>query len=125
MSKFNGVAESGTGREEFVAGAVRDKREGKGRFDLLPPYAILRLAQHFENGARKYEDRNWEKGIKLSRFLDSMIRHSFAYLDGSREEDHLAAVAWNALAFIQTEHWIEQGVLPKELDDIDNPKVCA
>ena len=115
---FTNVAESGKGREGYGTGAVRDTTEGKGRFDLLPPYAIKRLAQHFENGAKKYEDRNWEKGIKLSRFLDSMIRHAFDYLGGSRVEDHLAAVAWNALAFIQTEHWIEEGKLPKELDDL-------
>ena len=34
------------------------------------------------------------------------------------EEDHLAAVAWNALACIETEHRIELGILPKELDDL-------
>ena len=36
---------------------------GKGRCDLLPPNALLRLARHFENGSKKYGDRNWEKGI--------------------------------------------------------------
>lgn len=111
------IVDSGK-RQEFNTGSVRDTREGKGRFDLLPPYAITRLAQHFENGAVKYGDRNWEKGQPLSRYLDSALRHLFKYLGGSREEDHLAAVAWNALAFIETEYRIGQDRLPKELDDL-------
>jgi len=116
QTKFTEVKDSGK-RQVFKTGSMRDTPEGKGRFDLLPPYAILRLAQHFENGARKYGDRNWEKGQPLSRYLDSAIRHLFAYLGGSRVEDHLAAVAWNALAYIQTEYWILNGALPDDLDD--------
>ena len=58
-------------RIEFETGAVRDTTTGKGRYDLLSPIAIKRLAQHFENGGLKYKDRNWEKGIPLKRFLDS------------------------------------------------------
>ncbi len=116
VKKFK-VKDSGK-RRKFKQGAVRDIVTGKGRYDLISPIAMQRLANHYENGATKYEDRNWEKGIKLSRFLDSMIRHGFEYLSGSRVEDHLAAVAWNALAFIQTEHWIELGELPDELNDV-------
>ena len=44
----------------FNSGAVRDNSEGKGRCDLLPACAILRLAKHFENGAKKYQERKWE-----------------------------------------------------------------
>lgn len=63
---FNEVKDSGK-RQEFQTGSIRDTREGKGRYDLLPPHAIFRLAKHFENGAKKYGDRNWEKGQPLSR----------------------------------------------------------
>ncbi len=115
---YNQVEDSGK-RQEFNTGSVRDTREGKGRYDLLPPEAIYRLAVHFANGAVKYGDRNWEKGQPLSRYLDSAIRHLFRYLSGSRVEDHLAAAAWNALCCIQTEHWINEGKLPKELDDMN------
>jgi len=116
MKDFKEVKDSGK-RQEFDTGSKRDTRDGKGRFDLIPPYALTRLARHYESGARKYQDRNWEKGQPLSRYLDSMIRHSFKFLGGSTEEDHLAAVAWNALAYIETERRIECGILPKELDD--------
>lgn len=105
-------------RQEFETGAVRDTQTGKGRFDLLPPKAIRRLAQHYEGGAKKYGDRNWEKGMPLSRFLDSLIRHAFEILEGLHDEDHIIAVAWNALGFAETEERIRAGILPKELDDI-------
>lgn len=119
MTEFNDVKDSGK-RQEFTTGSRRDTNKGKGRFDLIPPYALTRLARHYENGAEKYGDRNWEKGQPLGRYLDSMIRHAFKFLGGSKEEDHLAAVAWNALAYIETERRIECGVLPKELDDMSD-----
>ena len=118
MKDFKEVKDSGK-RQEFNTGSKRDTRDGKGRFDLIPPYALTRLARHYENGATKYGDRNWEKGQPLARYLDSMIRHAYKFLGGSREEDHLAAVAWNALAYIETEYRIEQGILPEDLDDIE------
>ena len=46
------IQDSGN-RREFETGAVRDMQEGKGRCDLLPAAAILRLARHFENGCKK------------------------------------------------------------------------
>lgn len=90
-------------RTEFGTGAVRDMHEGKGRLDLLPACAILRLARHYENGANKYSDRNWEKGIPTSVMMDSGLRHLFKYLDGWVDEDHLAAAAWNILGAMYME----------------------
>lgn len=91
-------------RREFETGAVRDMQEGKGRCDLLPACALLRLAKHYEAGARKYEDRNWEKGIPISVMVDSAMRHLLKYMDGQTDEDHLAAVAWNILGAM----WMEE-----------------
>jgi hypothetical protein len=87
----------------FASGARRDTNEGKGRYDLLPPLALQRVAQHYEAGAKKYEDRNWERGIPVSRMFDSMIRHAFQALSGERDEDHLAAVVFNALGIMEYE----------------------
>ncbi len=115
--RFEEVKDSGE-RQEFDTGSQRDSREGKGRFDLISPIALLRIAQHFENGAEKYGDRNWEKGQPLSRYLDSAIRHIYAFLGGSRDEDHLAAASWNTMAAIHTETLIEEELLPKELNDL-------
>ena len=96
------IKDSGN-RRAFESGAVRDMQEGKGRMDLLPACAIIRLAKHFENGAKKYEERNWEKGIPTHSFIDSAIRHLMKYLDGATDEDHLCAAAWNCMCCMWTE----------------------
>jgi hypothetical protein len=105
-------------REEFQTGSRRDSREGKGRYDLLPPEAVRRLAQLYERGAAKYGDRNWEKGQPVSRYLDSLLRHVYAYLEGESTEDHLAAAAWNAFSAMTTEERARAGTLPAELNDL-------
>lgn len=96
------IKDSGN-RTEFETGAVRDMAQGKGRCDLLPPLALLRLARHFEAGAEKYGDRNWEKGIPLHSFIDSAIRHVLRYMAGHDDEDHLCAAAWNLICAMETE----------------------
>ena len=115
--EFNDVKDSGK-RQEFATGSVRDTRDGKGRYDLITPIGLKRLAKHYEAGAKKYADRNWEKGQNLSRYIDSLVRHAYCLLEGKRDEDHAAAIAWNAMAYIHTEEMIERGLLPKELNDM-------
>jgi len=90
-------------RRTFNTGAVRDMQEGKGRFDLLPMCVLLRLAQHYEKGALKYAERNWEKGIPAHSFADSAMRHLVKYLDGWDDEDHLIAAIWNLCGLAWTE----------------------
>jgi hypothetical protein len=87
-------------KEVFNTGSQRDSREGKGRLDLLPPLAILRVAKVYEQGAVKYGDRNWELGQPQDRFMDSALRHLFQWQAGKRDEDHLAHAAFNILAMI-------------------------
>lgn len=87
-------------RQEFETGAVRDPAEGKGRYDLITPHGLRRLALHYEAGAKKYDDRNWEKGIPASRCFSSAVRHLYRWLNGENKEDHLAAAAWNIFAII-------------------------
>lgn len=90
-------------RTQFQSGAVRDMHEGKGRCDLLPMCVMLRLARHYEAGAKKYDDRNWEKGIPAHSFADSALRHMFKYMDGQNDEDHLIAAIWNLCGLAWTE----------------------
>ena len=90
-------------RRTFDTGAVRDMGGDKGRCDLLPACALLRLAKHYQHGADKYGDRNWEKGIPQSSFIDSSLRHILKYLDGWDDEDHLAAAAFNILGAMWNE----------------------
>lgn len=90
-------------RTQFESGAVRDMHTGKGRYDLLPMCVIDRLAKHYEAGALKYSDRNWEKGIPAHSFADSAMRHFCKYMDGWDDEDHLIAAIWNLCGLAWTE----------------------
>jgi len=105
-------------REVFSTGSRRDTRAGKGRYDLMSPSALRRLALVYERGAEKYGDRNWEKGQSMSRCMDSALRHLLQRLDGHLDEDHLAQAAWNILACIHFEEKVAVGELPPELADL-------
>lgn len=107
-------------RQEFGNGAVRDTQTNKGRYDLLPATALFAIARVFEEGAKKYADRNWEIGIPLSRYLDSALRHLLKHLEGQRDEPHMAQAGWNVLAYIHTATMIERGLLPSSLNDLPN-----
>ena len=110
-------------RQEFTTGAVRDTNEGKGRYDLLPPRAIKRLAQHYENGAKKYGDNNWLKGMPTKRMMESALRHAFEALQGMTNEDHLIAAAWNLLGIVELQERIKEGLLPPEIDDLAKTEI--
>lgn len=97
-------------REDYGTGAMREPTTGKGRYDLISPQAMHRIAVHTENGAQKYAERNWEHGIPVSRCVDSAFRHLYQYLAGDKIEDHLAAACWNLMAIMQFEE--------------KNPEVC-
>ncbi|WHH58463.1 dATP/dGTP diphosphohydrolase domain-containing protein [Petroclostridium sp. X23] len=101
---MNGIQDSGK-REEFGTGAIRDIQTGKGRFDLISPEGLFRLARWYELGTLKYSDRNWEKGIPISRCISSAFRHLVKYMAGWTDEDHLAAVAWNVFAIMHFERY--------------------
>lgn len=94
--------DSGT-RREFETGAHRDMASGKGDMYSLPASAILRISKHYELGAKKYNRLNYQKGIPITAFMDSALRHLFKYLAGMDDEDHLSAAAFNVLGAIEME----------------------
>lgn len=59
--------------------------------------AFLELAVHFEEGAKKYSDNNWKKGIPVERYLDSAVRHYCKFKRGDMDERHDRAFLWNIL----------------------------
>lgn len=110
--------QDGGERKEYATGAVREPPTGKGRFDLITPIGLRRLAVIYELGGVKYPDRNWEQGIPMSRLLDSAIRHLNQYKEGHRDEDHLAQAAWNCFAAMHVETMVERQGLPDDLMDV-------
>lgn len=110
----------------YPTGARRLPEDGRGRFDLLPPLALMRLARRYELGAAKYGERNWENGIPASRCISAALRHLMQYMAGETDEDHLAAVAWNVLAVMEYEEQLAGVVgmrrnyilnLPRHMED--------
>ena len=65
--------------------------------------ALLELSIHYEEGAKKYEDRNWEKGIPLHCFIDSAVRHYLKWKRGDTDERHDRAVLWNLIGALWTQ----------------------
>ena len=63
---------------------------------------VLALSFHLEKGAIKYEERNWEKGIPLSKYIDSASRHYLKHLRGDNDENHFIACFWNLVCAIWT-----------------------
>lgn len=67
------------------------------------PYtALLEIAIHFEEGAKKYGDNNWRKGIPVNVYLDSAIRHYLKYRRGDYDEPHDRAFCWNLMCAVWT-----------------------
>jgi len=107
-------------RREFSTGARRDVKSGKGRYDLIPPEAIRRVAKIFEGGAEKYGDNNWRKGMPVHEYIDSGMRHIYKYIEGWTDEDHLAMGCWNIMCAIATEEMIEKGIVQEDFNDIEH-----
>ena len=64
--------------------------------------ALLETSIHYEEGAAKYAERNWEKGIDLYCYLDSGVRHCLKYYRGDKDERHDRAFCWNMLGALWT-----------------------
>lgn len=124
MPEFDKIRDSGE-RQEFETGSKRDTRKGKGRFDLITPWGLKRLAKHYEGGSDKYGDYNWELGQPIMRYLDSAERHindlKMALRTGEMTEDHASAVVWNMLCWIHMEECLELGYYSKSLDNRPEP----
>ena len=107
-------------RKTFETGSQRDAPEGKGRYDLISPLALRRLALVLERGAAKYMPRNWELGQPMSQYVNSALRHIEQYLAGQRDEDHAGQAFWNLMALVHTEEEISSRNLPASLADLPN-----
>ena len=65
---------------------------------------VLELAKHYEEGAKKYAERNWEKGIPLHCYIDSGIRHLTKFFRNDQDEPHDRAFLWNMYGLLWTIH---------------------
>lgn len=78
---------------------------------------LLEVSKHFEEGAKKYGEYNWQKGIPVHSYIDSAVRHYLKWRRGDKDEPHDRAFVWNILCCIWTlRHKPEMDDLPKAED---------
>jgi len=65
----------------------------------LPDLAHF-YAQALHEGAGKYGERNWEKGIPESNLLNHALHHLFKLVSGDQSENHRSHLVWNVLTLI-------------------------
>jgi hypothetical protein len=61
---------------------------------------FLEVAKHFEEGAKKYGENNWQKGLPVHCYIDSAVRHYLKWLRGDKDEPHDRAFVWNLMCCI-------------------------
>lgn len=59
--------------------------DDKSRVDLFPPNVIKSVGEVLKHGAKKYDDRNWEKGIRFGRVYAALLRHLGAWWEAFLE----------------------------------------
>lgn len=64
--------------------------------------ALIEVSKHFEDGAKKYGEHNWQKGLPMWCYINSATRHLIKYLRGDSDENHPRAVLWNLICAIWT-----------------------
>lgn len=80
--------------------------------------AYLELAKHYADGAKKYADRNMEKGQPFHCLIDSAMRHYVKYTRGDKDEPHDRAFMWNLFTLIYMYDWHpEMNDLPYKEDE--------
>lgn len=116
---FEGVAippELSVRDAERIIAEIRPPRRDEGRKDdaeklplhLLPPDALSEIARVLDFGARKYEPRNWERGMAWSRLYGALLRHMLAWWSGEQADretglPHLAHAACCVLFLLSYE----------------------
>lgn len=106
-------AECGT-TAKFGTGAIRSDTFEQLRYDLISPIGLREVARTCAEGAAKYSDFNWERGMPVHDLLNHALAHIFQFLSGDRGEPHLPHAAWNLLAAIHSaELWpqLNEGTL--------------
>lgn len=93
----------------------------KPRFDLIPAEPMLELAKLYAMGAKKYADRNWEKGMDWSRVYRAVQTHLWQFWSGvdMDEETGLAHVTHAAFGCLALREYMSTH---RELDNRPKPE---
>lgn len=80
--------------------------EDKPRPELIPPCALMEIANVYAHGAKKYAPNNWRKGMEWSRIYGAVLRHLFRFWSGQNIDPesgycHLAHAAFGLLTLLE------------------------
>jgi hypothetical protein len=75
------------------------------RYELIPPSSLAELAKIYTDGAQKYGDENYLKGMSWRRVMASIIRHIEAaragvLVDPESGSPPLAHAAWGCFTLM-------------------------
>jgi hypothetical protein len=93
-------------RKTSATGGQKGTKEA--RYSLIPTEPLKQLAILFGRGAKKYSERNWEKGYEWDQSYDALLRHLNAWWGGENVDEetgvsHLINAAWHCFALAEFE----------------------
>ena len=91
-----------TGDTQNLSHAIYTFTMNRNGWGLSHFTMLLEVAIHFEEGAKKYGENNWQKGIPVHCYIDSAVRHYLKFLRGDKDERHDRAFCWNIMCAIWT-----------------------
>ncbi len=101
-----------------VDGGGKRLNSDKVPLELVPPSLIFAVGEVLKVGAEKYEERNWERGMRWTTVLGCLLRHIYKWaspfysdLDEESGLNHLWHAAANVAMLIEYENTC------KNLDD--------
>ena len=86
--------------ETFAVDRYHDSSNEKETHTEVECSMLLEVAKHFEEGAKKYGENNWQKGIPPKCYIDSAARHYLKWLRGDKDEPHDRAFVRNLMCCI-------------------------
>jgi len=100
----------------FDSGAIRDSQDGKESYaETISWVSLKRYAEYMTAKKIKYGSGNFKKGIPISSYEESLMRHISKYFinkyengDLEKSEDHLSAIVFNAFGIMFEEEKIKK-----------------
>lgn len=81
-------------------GFVRESKEDKVDFTLIPLDVLTRIARHYTDGAKIHGRNNWQKSKDMLTFKQSAFRHLVALLNNETDEPHAESLVWNIMCLM-------------------------
>lgn len=83
--------------KKHEGGFIREGKEHKVDFTLIPIEPLTALAKHYTDGAKVHGIDNWKKCKDMNSFKQSAFRHLIAILNNDKTDDHFSALCWNVM----------------------------